>query len=568
MHKLIRILLSAVFVKVLLITCKPDEVKSFDVQPDKLKTWEVYEIVLQASSSAENPYVEYLKEGASAYASAVFTGTAGEALNKKYKIPAFWDGNTIWKIRFAPTCPGTWEYETFSKDQGLSNKKGKIEVSNWSELDKKTNSTRRGFIQVNKKEPRSGRYFVYADGTPFLWIADTWWDWTNSQILFESFKDLADTRSVQGFNIGQLFFAGNGWEKESSLLDKTFQHPNIDQIRKVEKMIAYANSKGITVWIHPWWSRADIKTTIGEENMRRWMRYVIDRLHAYNVIWVLAGEYNMYNYGGFSLEFWNKLGELVKSEDPYDRIVSVHPTPPEWAGGADAPQWSTAETIHDQPWLDYNQSQSGHALSRNKLIPGIVKTAYEKQPIKPIVVTEAWYEFIIGNAPAKEIRFGAWSAFMSGAAGHSYGGGHIWLAYLPEKPSAGNSWPLDRSFTTNTCFYPGTLSIGFMSKYLNGIRWWELSPHPELIPNNTSNFCTANPGKEYLVYLPNGGSFKFDLTNTSVDDKFSFEWVDLNYNIIGNKSSVTGGKIIDLSSPDNLPGVINMKDWLVRIYRE
>ena len=28
-------------------------------------------------------------------------------------------------------------------------------------------------------------------------------------------------------------------------------------------MIAYANSKGITVWIHPWWSRKGLNQTRG-----------------------------------------------------------------------------------------------------------------------------------------------------------------------------------------------------------------------------------------------------------------------------------------------------------------
>lgn len=78
----------------------------------------------------------------------------------------------------------------------------------------------------------------------------------------------------------------------------------------------------------------------------------------YNVIWVLAVKYNMNNYGGFPLSFWNEVGELIKKEDPYDRITGAHPTPPMWNGGAEVPQWSTAEVIHNQNWMDYNQSQT------------------------------------------------------------------------------------------------------------------------------------------------------------------------------------------------------------------
>ena len=247
-------------------------------------------------------------------------------------------------------------------------------------------------------------------------------------------RNSSTTGLRKGFNVGQLFFAANGWGRDSTLLDRTFTEPNLERIRHVEQMISYANSKGITVWVHGWWSREDMKQRVGEENIRRWTRYMVHRLSALNVVWVLAGEYNMHNYGGLGLDFWKKLGQLVAQEDPYGRIIGVHPTPPGWSGGEDAPQWSTAEVLNSEPWLSYNQSQVGHGRWRNELIPRIVDAAYRQQPAKPIVVTEPWYEFIEGNPTAADIRFGGWSAVLSGAAGHSYGGGHVWLAHVPESP--------------------------------------------------------------------------------------------------------------------------------------
>jgi hypothetical protein len=57
---------------------------------------------------------------------------------------------------------------TISNDKGLTKRKGEIMVSDWSENEKILNPTRRGFLIVNKAEPRPGRYFVYSDGTPCL----------------------------------------------------------------------------------------------------------------------------------------------------------------------------------------------------------------------------------------------------------------------------------------------------------------------------------------------------------------------------------------------------------------
>ena len=531
-----------------------------------IKIWEVFEITLDSKSAASNPYLEIDPDKAP-FLTARFTGTEGKASGQIITVPGFWDGERTWKIRFAPPASGTWRYETYSSGKGLSGRKGIIKVSEWSEKEKDENPLRRGLITVNKSGERAGRYFTYSDGTPCLWIADTWWDWTNSHIKFESFKKLADTRADQGFNIGQLFFAGNGWGKESSLLDPSFSNPKFEQIRKVEEMIRYANSKGITVWIHAWWSREGIDKSIGEDNFIRWWRYVIQRLHAYNVIWVIAGEYNMNNYGGFPLEFWNRLGKIIKDDDPYDRILSAHPTPPMWSGGADAPQWSTAEAIHSQPWLDYNQSQTGHARWCNEITPWIITNAYNKQPAKPVVVTEPWYEFIEDNPTAMDIRFGAWSAVMSGAAGHSYGGGHIWRVHLPERPTGIGSWPMDTSFATNTLLYPGAVSVGYMGKYLRNIEWWKMEPHPELALENPSLYCLADPGREYLFYLRYGGSVKIDLRAYPESTEFAFSWADLVNNSDSKKGVINGGSIIEIKCPEDYPGTVNFKDWILHVKR-
>jgi len=531
----------------------------------EIKTWEVFEITLKSTAQAQNPYVEFLKTGDQPFLTATFTGTDGRSQRKIIKVPGFWDGENTWKIRFTPPIDGTWKYETVSQDRKMNRKKGSITVSGWTEEEKNINPARRGFMVVNGSDPRKGRYFTYTDGTPVLWIADTWWDWTNSRIRFGSFKKLADTRAEQGYNIGQLFFAGNGWGRESSLLDPSFREPKLEQIRKIEEMIRYANSKGITVWIHAWWSRENIDKSIGDENITRWWRYVVHRLHAFNVIWVLAGEYNMNNYGGFPLSFWNRVGDIIKDEDPYDRITGAHPTPPMWSGGAEAPQWSTAEAVHNQKWLDYNQSQTGHARWCNELIPEIISRAYRMAPAKPAVVTEPWYEFIEGNPTAMDIRFAAWSSVMSGAAGHTYGGGHTWRVHLPERPTGIGSWPMDTSLSVNTLIYPGAVSVGFMGKYLRKLEWWKLEPHPELVLENPSPFCLADPGNEYLFYLRYGGSIKVDLSSQKPSDEFEYRWTDLVNSLDSRSGKIKGGSVVEIKCPEDYPGVVNFKDWVLHL---
>lgn len=524
--------------------------------------WEMVEISMETERELVSPYVDGLPDDQPPFARVSFKGLEGPATGTNVVLNAFWDGGKVWKVRFAPPAPGRWQWSAVSADQQINGRTGVIEVVDWTEAEKQANPARRGFVRVAGSGARAGRYFEYADGTPFLWVGDTWWNWTKKGIRFSSFQKLADDRAAKGFTIGQLHFAGNG------LLNRTLDMPDLSQIRKVEDIIAYANSKGITVWIHPWWSREGMNKRVTEAQMRRWWRYVMARLGAYNVVWVLAGEYNMNNYAGYGLPFWKALGAMVKTEDPYHRIVSAHPTPPGWGGGADAPQWSTGEVLHQEPWLDYNQSQVGHGRWRNEMIPIVIAADYARKPAKPSVVTEAWYEFIEGSPTAMEIRNGAWTAILSGAAGHSYGGGHIWWAHLPESPASQGAWPLDKSFETNTLDYPGARSMSFLARFLKGIPWWKLEPHPELLSEYPAPFCAAEPGERYVAYLRFGGAVKVDLRAATTSDSFEYTWFDLEESQQRSNGKVSGGALREFHTPEDYPGKQQFKDWLLYIRKQ
>ena len=401
---------------------------------------------MTARTDFANAYVEASAEGGKPYVELAFVGVNGEAKGRRYAVAGVWDGGRSWKARFAPPAAGDWSYSASSSDPGLQGVKGSFQCTAWTDAEKAANPARHGFVRVAKHGPRAGRYFEYADGTPFLWIADTWWPWARKGIPFARFRQVVDDRAAKGFTVGQMNFGANNGV---SLAGRTFDQPDLEAIREVERLILYANSKGITLWIQAWWSAKNLDRQAGPEKMRRWWRYVVRRLAAYNVIWNVAGEYNMYDYGGLGLPFWKETGAMIRREDPYEHAIGVHNTPPSWSAGAmgDSGQWSTGEVLHQEPWLDFNGSQPGHGKASNEMIPQIVAADYARVPAKPMVITEAWYEFIVGSAPAADVRFGAWSAFLSGAAGHTYGGGHQWWAYIPDPAHPGpahlGSWPID-----------------------------------------------------------------------------------------------------------------------------
>jgi hypothetical protein len=538
------------------------------VKAETIHQWEVYTISLKSGKIYSNPYkdIPVISEGD--LLKVTFLGTGGEALNKKITVVGFFNGGSEWRVNFTPSFTGTWKYNTVSTDRSLNGKNGNFEVIAWSEAEKNANPTRHGLIKVKKDGENAGHFFEYSDGHPVLWIGDTWWNWTDRRIRFDTFKKLVDDRSEKGFNIGQLFVPGNGWGKESSLLDETYTILDTEHMKKVEEMVRYANSKGITVWIHGWWSRPDLNTSVGAEKIQRWWRYLIHRFGAYNVIWVLAGEYNMNNYGGFSLEFWKDLGRLIKTEDPYERIVSLHNTPPFWDGGADAPQWSTGSVLHQEPWLDYNQSQVGHGKFANEMIPLVICEEYNRKPSKPIVVTEPWYEFIEGNPTGLDIRFAAWSAILSGAAGHTYGGGHVWLASVPEAPAGDGDWPIEKGFDRTTYDYEGAISMMNLAGFFKNIKWWNMAPHPELVREYPQPFCLAKPGEEYVLYLRYAGVVKIKMDESAASGKYSYQWFNPASGKLYEARIIQGSDILAFSCPESFPAFPDYKDWVLYIRKE
>ncbi len=379
--------------------------------------WEVFQLELAAASDLKSPYVDGLPDSGEPYVRVVFRGEGGESAGQRVEVTGFWDGQSTWRARFAAPAAGNWVWRSQSADSGLDGREGRLECRAWSEAEKQANPTRRGFVRVCGDGPRPGRYFAYADGTPMLWLGDTWWNWTKRSIPFERFQKLVDDRAAKGFNVGQLFFAANGWGRESSLLDRTWRVPDLEHIRHVERMIAYANSQGITVWIHPWWSRAQMDKNVGAGEHPPLVEICDSSLGGLQRHLGTGGRIQHAQLRRVGLEFWNGLGRLVKQEDPYQRIVSAHPTPPGWTGGDDAPSGPRRKCcIHRAGWT-ITKARRGTAAGAMSLLPKSFREAYQQQPPKPIVVTEPWYEFVEGNPTAADIRLGGWSAILSGAGG-------------------------------------------------------------------------------------------------------------------------------------------------------
>jgi hypothetical protein len=232
----------------------------------------------------------------------------------------------------------------------------------------------------------------------------------------------------------------------------------------------------------------------------------------------------------------------------------------------DSGQWSTGSVLHHEPWLDFNGSQTGHGKWNNEMAPVIVSSDYARVPTKPTLITEPWYEFVEGSAPAVDVRFAAWSAILSGAAGHTYGGGHQWWADIPgpSLPPRRDAWPRP-PLTVDTLDFPGAVSMGFMAQFLKGIDWWQLEPHPELVLDYPQPLASAVPGQQYLVCARYSGRLRLDLRSSSASDQFRFTWIDLGASKEAKGGTVSGGAIRTFHAPESYPEHLECRDWLLHV---
>lgn len=127
---------------------------------------------------------------------------------------------------------------------------------------------------------------------------------------------------------------------------------------------------------------------------------------------------------------------------------------------------------------------------------------------------------------------------------------------------------MEMGFETNTLDYPGAVSIGHMAKFFKSIPWWKLEPHPELVEDYAEKYCSAVPGREYVVYVRWGGAIKVNLNPSSPDDTFDFTWFDPRTGTDHTTGTVSGGGIRYFYAPEGYPSHPHYRDWVLHIRKK
>lgn len=455
-----------------------------------------FELRLTTMQQHGNPYLDV-------NVTSIFTAPSG----KEMRLAGFWDGGQIWRVRFAPTERGTWNYRIESNDAELATS-GTFEA---------INSNRRGFVRVSKTRP-SG--FEYSDGTPFLLMGDTNWDGMSDGVGFDPrFKNYIKLRAAQGFNAYHAMVVNNRYDYgrneggESFVMfdSETRDHNRVNPqfFQWVDRRVAYADSAGMVSILFFTWSEEIHK--MSTEQYERLALYIVSRCAAYNVFWVLAGDYQAYFY---EPPVYRQVGAAVAQADPFDHPISIHP-----ADGF------VNREFANEPWLSYLMHQLRDA---GEFLADTVR--FDRVYSKPVVNGEYGYHVPESVHPyhgirtdANFTRTGAWSIF---AAGGYFVAGFKHTFFDPN-----GHYGYDPGFDLPPVYFDlqnakdleaaRQYSV-FYKFFTEQTAWPDLQPRRDLVLDGQSELL-VKPGAEYIAYNARGGRMRLQLP---ANQNFSLAWFD------------------------------------------
>ncbi len=428
-------------------------------------------------------------------------------------VEAFWDGGSVWKVRFSPTETGRWRWKSECSDptnRGLDGRTGTFGCTAYKGSDRLLSH---GTLKLSTDR----RHLTHSDGTPFFWLADTAWNGVLKADPGDWEKYLS-IRKSQGFTAVQ--FVSTPWRSfdkdshgETAFAGTKDIHINPDFFKRLDAKVAAINEHGMVASPVILWavSSEELGQRLSESDAIRLSKYIVARWGAYNVVWMLGGDGN---YGGERAERWRRIGRAVFG-DNLSRPVTMHPGGQQWVG----------DEFRSEPWFSFIGYQSGHGDSARAvewLVEGPPATEWGRSPVLPVINLEPNYETILAYESkrpfdAHAVRRALYRSLMvSPTAGVTYGHHGIWFwTDKPQVPTAhpnsGVALPWGQAVKSE-----GAESVNHLSEFFFSIQWWRLRPAQGLLatqlgaddPNRFVTVSRSDKGDLLVAYLPAGGTIE------------------------------------------------------------
>ena len=483
-----------------------------------LEQWVAGEMEFTSQTTYEDPLYD-------AALDVVFTNAE---TGTTFTMPAFWDGGTSWKVRYALTELGKWTWSTICTDEtntGLHGQSGVIRcVAYGGELD----IYKHGFI----KTEAGTRYFMYADGTPFFYLGDTHFTLPLESIdginpegcvdyikisqetadeygITSMFRYIMDYRAEQGYTVIQsqqlgyyMGVSGKSWmgDAEGTIFTHGVNDMILAKFRELDRYFAYIAEKGF-VHAHTQFSYPEelielyLAGGIDQATIDTLCRYWVARYAAYPVMWTTAqeGDKDHYGFNGCTPETnpWSMVMESIAKYDPYDHPSSCH-------------MENSSVTAFDDFIFDDLESHSWYAAQYNMNITDtpnwdMLEEFWNKSDAKPVVNYEGQYDHFWCNTA--KARAQGWMAFLNGQVGYGYGSQPIWSIFWGGNESNTVNSDERGEFSIALTWLEGLHSeagqqMVYMKDFLEDYEWWKLVPNFQV---TSDTYFTRASDQRYSV---------------------------------------------------------------------
>ena len=288
-------------------------------------------------------------------------------------IPAFWNSDNRFVLRFAPDFEGRWDFRL---------------ISNIPSLDKKTASFQAsparsaGFIEVFNI-----RYFKHPlPNIPHYWLGGTLLNL--STLPWDEFREIVDQRAKEKFtHLRGLILGPPG---NAAKVFPTPDQPSIEHFQELDRRIAYINSKDIIADLLFASSGEELSRLFPTRRFREeFIRYICARYAGYNITWQGLQEWESHPSSRTMLQ---QLATALDKYDPYSH--------PKSTGAA-----VSSATLAADEWQDY--------YTQNRFDPALASIEYEAYPA-PFINTGVGRPDDAGLSNTDTTRKQAWNAAVRG----------------------------------------------------------------------------------------------------------------------------------------------------------
>ena len=494
-----------------------------------VERWDTYEVAFHASSTYTNPFQDVEID-------ATFIHESG----KKIAVNGFYDGDSVWRIRFMPTELGKWTYFTRSADPSLDENEGSLTcIPQMKEY-------------LHGPLSADGYHFVHADGARRFLI---------STRLSCHFSSPAVWQKVVSFlkenRINRVLFMMVGIaehllppDAEGSARHLYGEGPDFSMydVRKFQQIDAFIETlRRSDIIASPYFyyfnDRVQRGLTIDQD--KAYIRYGMARFGAYcNVMPVLSNEVEQEytertaQYDLASHDWANEIGPHLARQSVFELPVSVHN--PMETQNATNPSFYTILRDWQFPWADFMLRQmqvaslSGAREISDK-IPEQRQAVYNERGFarhNQLLIELRRYKIpIINEEPGYEMKRRSLEGPLQPLPWNSQTLETLiptfWTAVTA---GAYTMWGSPGTYELNdplpamqASHVPKTLKI--LHDLISGLPYWQMKPKNDAVsaaevtiddePYRT-NFCLAKEGETYLIFSLNGGKGKVTLTSDRV----------------------------------------------------